>query len=166
MPKQITKTVYEYSELSERAKERARNWFIEGMDGQFEWECLKDDAEMVGLLLHGTDRDRMTGAFKNDARHTVDAILANHGEPCETYKTASRYKKELDALAWTQEKEDADEWNEEAYQEMAEDFLTEILEDYRIMYEKNLEYQQSEEAIAEAMEINGYTFDENGRRDG
>lgn len=164
MPRQITKTVYEYHELSERAKERARDWFMQGDDGQFDWDCLKDDAKTVFLELHGTHRYRMSGAFMNDARHTISAILSNHGQECETYKTACRYKKELDALAWTEEK--GDDWDEDAYNEKCEEFLNEILEDYRILSEKNDEYRASDEYITEMMQANGYTFDENGRRDG
>lgn len=166
MPKEKTIKTYQYAELSDTAKERARDWFLEG---DFDWHIqVYEDAEQVGLKITAFDIDRgnmIKGGFKNDARHTIEAVLGNHGETCETYKTASRYKKELDALAWTQEKEDSPEgWDEDAYNEKAEEFLSAILEDYLVLLRHEYEYRMSEEYVAEMMEANEYEFDENGRR--
>lgn len=49
-------------------------------------------------------------------------------------------------------------------EKLEEEFLDSILEDYRIMLEKEIEYQESEEQVAEMMEANEYEFDENGKR--
>ena len=45
-------------------------------------------------------------------------------------------------------------------------FLRELLEAYRIMRNADIDYLQSEEAIAESMESNEYTFTEDGTRFG
>lgn len=162
MPRDIITTVYKYNELDEKAKEKAREWFISCDYGEMDWEDLKEDAKNVFLILEGTHMNRMTGGFMNDAWHTINAILENHGPDCETFKTATKYKAELEALAWTEEADEAG-WDEDAYNEKAEEFLNEILEDYRIISEKNAEYRISAEYIEEMMEINEYEFTKEGK---
>lgn len=166
-----TKTinVYQYKELSESAKEKARQWYCEGFDGQFEWDCTKDDAKTIGLKLDGMERDYMRGSFLTSARECAESILKEHGESCKTYKTAESFLKERDKTVDDAERDENGELVSEydldqKLDEIEEEFLKSILEDYRIMYEKDIEYQQSEEAIAESMEANEYEFDENGKR--
>lgn len=58
------------------------------------WKPTFEDAETVGLKIKsfGLDRDRhATGEFIMPAHHVADAIINNHGESCETFKTAQRY---------------------------------------------------------------------------
>lgn len=159
-----TKTinVYQYSELSDKAKEKARDWYINASAGDsFTWENTKDDAKEVGLILKGTDnRGNMDGDFAVSAEDTIKRVLANHGNDCETYKTAKQYKIEL-AFA---DEEYERTGSESAKEEKQAEFLRSILEDYRIIQEKDEEYCQSEEYITETMELNEYEFDENGRR--
>ena len=144
---------YQYSELSDKAKEKAREWYLRGQDGSFEWESVQSDAEDVGLILEGENHGRMQGAFKSSAEDCALRVLKNHGETCETYKTAKEF---LDSLTKTVA--------EEVAEEMEQEFLRSLLEDYRIMYEKEMEYQASEPVIAETMAVNEYDFLENGTR--
>lgn len=166
--REITIKVYQYSELSDAAKERARQWYLECQDGSFEWDCTKDDAKTIGLILHGTNRDgSMSGAFKEDALSCADKIMKEHGETCETYKTAENFIRERDEIVTQAEKDENGEFVNEyeldkKLDECEAEFLRSICEDYRILYEKELEYQSSEEAISEAMEANGYEFDITG----
>ena len=101
---------------------------------------------------------------------TATAILFHHGESCETHETAAEFIRES---AKNNEKypeklddEDYDE-NETArdveQQELDEEFLKSILEDYRIMLEKQYEYLTSEDAIIETIEANEYEFTEDGK---
>ena len=47
----IKKTVFTYDELSEKAKEKARDWWREGgMDYEW-WDYIYDDAEHIGSLI-------------------------------------------------------------------------------------------------------------------
>lgn len=148
-----TKTinVYQYNELSDRAKERTRNWYLESLDFDIEWDTIKTDAETVGLALTEWEYQRnIDGDFIKDAEFCAQNIIKEHGEMCETYKTAKNY---LEAVK-----------TEETIEEIDADFLKSILEDYRIMADKQYEFVQSEEAISEMMEANEYEFDESGKR--
>lgn len=51
MSRTIEKTVYQYSELSEEAKEKARNWYKEGAT-DYDWhEFIFDDEKEAGKIL-------------------------------------------------------------------------------------------------------------------
>jgi hypothetical protein len=48
--------------------------------------------------------------------------------------------------------------------ELEQAFLESLLEDYRIMYNKEVDYQNSDEAIIEAIRANEYEFTQDGKR--
>jgi hypothetical protein len=155
--REITVKLYQYSELSDDAKKRAREWFLgTGADRDFAWDDIKDDAKQVGIELTGWDYGRYCEGELIDSFSTViDKILKIHGIACEPYKTAMEYKAKLDE--WTEERDDERE-------ELEAEFLKSILEDYRIWMDKNCDYRQTEEYISETMEANEYEFTENGKR--
>lgn len=152
--KTLQVNVYQYSELNEKAKEKARNWYLEWQDFSFEWDSIKDDAKNVGLKLTAWDYGRYCeGEFIGSAKECAEAIIKEHGKTCETYKTATAFLGDIKK-----------EQDEEKIEDREKNFLLSILEDYRILADKNYDYMQSEEAIAESMEANEYTFLENGKR--
>jgi hypothetical protein len=51
MPKVITKTVFDFDELDDLAKEHARDWFRQGYPDHEWWDCLYEDAEQCGKLI-------------------------------------------------------------------------------------------------------------------
>lgn len=59
MPETIEKTVFAYSELSEKAKERARAWWLEGYEGEADWIMgeVKEAAEMLGISIDERGKD-------------------------------------------------------------------------------------------------------------
>lgn len=147
MSRIIEKTVFNFNELSDSAKEAARNWYRDGMDYEFCWETTVEDAEQIGLEIKSLEDHRANkGAFTQSAHKVALAILANHGAMCATYGTARDY-------LITRHKHNADD----------ADFLHSLLEDYRIMLNNEIEYQQSSEAVDESIDCNGYEFDEKGR---
>lgn len=153
--------VYQFKELNERAKEKAINWYKELNHGDsFTWDNTREDAKEVGLELKGTNRGYMMGNFIDSAISCADKILLNHGESCETYKTAKKFKEAYKKASKTVIGFDESEEREE----LEEEFKKSILEDYRIMQEKDEEYENSEENIIENIEVNEYEFDENGKR--
>lgn len=159
-----TKTinVYKYSELNDKAKEKARAWFLEGNDIQFGWDCMKDDAKNVGIELTEYDyRRTMKGELTLDFTQVMANILKEHGEQCETWKTAKEYQEKYTAVK--QKPENDDEIDAEL-ETLEEEFLNAILEDYRVLMDQDVDYRETEEYIAEMMEANEYEFDENGRR--
>lgn len=156
-----TRNIYTFNELSEKAKEKASQWLIEGQDFGFEWDCLKDDAKNIDLELIAYDYGRYCkGDFITSAQECAEKILQEHGEKCETYKTAKQFLKEYNKAVKQYEKTGS----EEVKEELEADFLKSILEDYRILTDNDYDYMSSEEAIKETMEANEYEFDENGNR--
>ena len=84
----------------------------------------------------------------------IALILENHGENCETYKTAMEYKGRVSTT-------DEDGYEEET--DEGAEFLKSLLEDYRIMLQKEYEYKSSREAIEETIRCNEYEFTEDGK---
>ena len=163
--REITIKVYQYSELDEKAKDKARNWWFEVSSGDtFSWDCMKEDAKTVGLKLEGVDNRRnMTGSFITSAPECAESIIREHGESCETFKTAKAYLDSVKPLIDLCSDEMTYEQEQEREEKDAE-FLRSLLEDYRILLEKQEEYEQSEEYIAEIMEANEYEFTKEGKR--
>ena len=166
--------IYKFNELSDEAKETAiENWREDGI-GYGWWDCTYEDAEQAGLKLTEFDIDRggyCKGDFVKYAENTANKILAEHGEECETYQTATdfinesaklleKYLPELDEGGYDENESERDE----AQQELDAEFLRSILEDYRIMLQNEYEYLNSDEAISETIECNEYEFTEDGGR--
>jgi len=172
MSKQITTTVYQFDELSDKAKEKARDWWRNG-DIDFDWaDNMIEDAKMIGLEITGFDVGRgqsCDGKFIDGARECAEAILKNHGDQCETFKTAEAFLKERDEAVNAAPKDENGDFENEyeldgTLDDIESDFLKSILEDYRILLAKEFEYHQSNEYIDEMLRI--YTFTKDGKRFG
>jgi hypothetical protein len=164
----ITRNLYKFDELSDDAKDKAieKLWDI-NVDYDW-WQWTYDDAEEIGLKLTGFDLDRGSyckGEFIDAAEYTAKRIIKNHGDTCETYKDAQNYLKELEIAIAKNLEENADCDYPEDYldtEEIDDEFLRNLLEDYRIMLQKEWDYLTSREAIIETIESNDYEFDEDG----
>lgn len=159
-----TKTIntYQFNELSEKAKQKAMEWYLAGEDYSFSWECIVDDAKNIGLTIKQLDGHKFNkGFFVLSASDTANKILVNHGEDCETYKTAREYLDKV-LFACRESSKGTEEQHEELCEELEKEFLQSLLEDYRIMLNRDIEYQQSEACIAENIEANEYEFLESG----
>ena len=151
----IEKTIFTFDELSESAKERAREWYRRGLKYPW-WDEVKsslesfcdefgisvlnysivgrgsfirtnaDNSHFRGLKLSKFDREAMPSGF------CFDCALR--------YTFADEWKKSGDALA--------------SFKLALESFLNEV--------ENDVEYQFSDEAVDESILANGYEFDENG----
>ena len=172
MPKTIETKVFTYEELSDEAKQKASEWYLDGnyLIGEDAWEQIKGDASQVGLKIISLDKHRENkGAFKTSAPEVAETIVAQHGDTCQTHKTAKLYLKELADLGErpsdTEEEADDSYW-EDNREEMDKEFLGSLLCDYYHMLEREIEYQESEEVISEAITANEYTFTEDGKRFG
>lgn len=152
----IEKTIYTFDELSDSAKENAREWYRRGLEypwwdevqsslrsfcdefgisvldysmGDSRRAFIKTDASpsnFRGLKLSEFDREAMPSGFCFDA-----GIRHNFAE--EWTKTSDPFY---------------------AFGIALESFLREV--------ENDVEYQFSDEAVDESIEANGYEFDENG----
>ena len=158
MPKQKITTVYQFDELDDKAKERAREWYRAGALDYEWWESTYEDAAQVGLKITAFDLGRaqsIDGELTMSAMESVSNILTTHGEDCDTYKLASRYYPRLLA----QDIED-----EEAAQQLEEEYVRELKEEYWHMLNREMEYLLSDECVDETIMANEYEFLENGKR--
>jgi len=163
--------VYQWAELPEDVKQKAiqKLWDFNVSDRDW-WDSTYDDAENIGLKITGFDLDRASyveGNFILSASEVAANIFRDHGEICETYKTAekfmaewqpifNKYLDENDPLYESRECEDS-------LQDIEADFLQSLLEYYRIMLQHEYDYLTSEEAIIESIKANGYEFTIDGK---
>lgn len=164
--------VYPFDELSDDVKEKAVQGLCDINIWYGWWEGIFDDALSARLKLTEFELGRgafCRGEFVEYAKDTANAIIKNHGESCETFKTTEEYAAECAAL-WQKYPEELDgdgyddnEWDRNKEQgEIDREFLKSILEDYRIMLQKEYEYLAGEEAIIETIKANEYEFTEDG----
>lgn len=155
----VTTKAYLFNELSEKAKQNAieKLYFI---NVEYDWwEFTYEDAENIGLKITSFNLDRnrhATGKFIQNAQYTAEKILMEHGENCQTYKTAFLFIQERGKL-------DIDEQDEEL-QDLEAEFLNDIIQDYSIILQNHYEYLESDSAIIETIEADEYEFTEDGTR--
>jgi len=158
--------LYKFNELSEDAKDKAIE-NLSDINTDFDWyQSVYDDAKENSLLeITEFDidyRHSIKGNFINSAEDSANAIIRNHGEMCDTFKTATKYLQDLSTLQGIHSIADMD--NEELdTSEIDEEFLHSLLEDYLVILRKEYEYQNSREAIIENIEANDYEFTEDGK---
>lgn len=159
--KEIITKVFKYSELSDKAKERARIWYMDrGLD-YYWWESIYEDAARIGLKITSFDLDRnrhCTGTFTKTEQQVAQLVIENHGKDCETYKTCKTFLENVNEMPETTEKNQL-QWNEICYE-----FLESILEDYSILLQKEYEYLYSDKCVEENITANEYTFTADGKR--
>lgn len=157
--REIIIKAYQFNELSDKAKEKARQWFREGNDGADGWECIKEDAANVGLKIVSLPlyvQGMPEGELIWDALEVAEEIIREHGPACDTHQTALCY---LPAL-----KKENDENLSDEREKAEHEFLNDLLEDYRVMLQKVDEYQNSDKYVDETIEANEYEFTEEGKR--
>jgi hypothetical protein len=167
--KTITLNTYKFSELSEEAKEKAINKLYD-LNVDYEWwESVCEDAKNIGLKITSFDLERnrnAEGEFILSANEVAQNIFNEHGESCETYKTAQSFMNDwqpvfnnyMDEMHEDYERQES----EDKLMDIENEFLKSILEDYSIILQKEYEYLTSEAAIIESIEANDYDFYESG----
>lgn len=167
-------TVFPFEELPEESQQKALEnyWDINGDYGW--WDSTYEDAETVHLKItsFGLDRNRhATGDFIQSALETAEAIIREHGEQFGTYKTAEAYlsehaelvKKYSDGINIEEVHEDNEYDFDNDCDDIDNEFLRSVLEDYSIILQKDYEYLTSEEAIKETLICNEYEFTLEGK---
>lgn len=167
--KTITINLYSFSELSSEAQNKALNKYVT-INADFEWwDSTYMDAEQVGLKITGFDLDRnkhATGKLTLNALEVAQNIINNHGEDCNTYKTAQKFLEEHAPIFADYMDENSEGYesreNEGKLSDLESGFLEDLLSDYADMLQKECYQLMSREAIIETFEANEYTFEENG----
>lgn len=165
--KRTEQTVYRFNELSEKAQDKAIEKLYDLNVGYEWWNNTYEDAERVGLKIKGFDLERgnsIEGILSSSLTESVTAILTDHGEICETYQLAKRYKEVIDVLDVKRRLGliDEDSYNDQI-DELQELYLRELLQCYLSILRQEYDYQTSREAIIESIEANEYEFDEEGQ---
>lgn len=162
----IETKVYEFDELpadiQQKVLEDECYCNVEHFDW---WESTYEDAKRIGLTITGFDLDRGSyckGELELDsAAECAETILKEHGKTCETYKTAQTFLKALEELTST--KENIEDVPEEDIENLENEFIHDLLEDYRIILQHEYEYLTSKEAIIETIKANEGTFTAEGK---
>ena len=156
--------LYKFEELSKEAQQTAIEHLSDINVNYDWWESTYEDAANIGLKItsFNLDRDRHAkGEFTLSANEVAANIFRDHGETCETYKTAELFMEEwqpvFDEYMQTEEGEDK-------LLDIEDEFLKSLLEDYSIMLQSECEYLQSDEAIKETFIVNDYDFTKDGKR--
>lgn len=169
----IEKTVYTFDELSESAKETARDWYRDSME-QDDWTG-RDAIESRNAFLREFNADFRRG---NQCSIRVDGGYANEDDISElSYVRLWKYlnANHADCLAkigdcqfagvcWDETLLDGiAEFMRKPYRVDFESLLYSCCEDLRIAVDNEVEYQNSDEVIDESIRCNEYEFTENGR---
>ncbi len=166
--KTISTTVYTFDELSDEAKEKARNWYREGSYDYEWWESVYEDAASIGLKITGFDIGRGSyceGTLTLSSRRVAENIIKDHGGDCETHKTAVAFMDKLKTIA-LKYPDEGDEVAAEEIEAAEQDFSISLREDYRSMLQREWDYINSGEAVDDNIIVNEYTFTESGKRFG
>lgn len=159
----IETKVFKFDELSDEAKEKAiENLWDINLDYEW-WESIYEDAENIGLKIKSFDLDRSSycrGEFMISAPECAEKIVQEHGKDCETYKTAKSFLNDLNEL--TSKSENIEDVPEDLIEDLEDEFLKSLCEDYRIMLQKESEYLTTEDVIKENIQANEYEFYSNG----
>lgn len=165
----IETKVYKFEELNEEAQEKAIEKLYDINVDYDWWDGVYMDAERIGLKLTGFNIDRgyCHGEWIEDPVTVANKIIEEHGPDCETYKDADNFLTEYNNIVENAEKDDdeifLDEYGvEDELEELEDEFLNTLLEDYRIMLSKEYDYLTGAEAIKETISANDYDFLENG----
>ncbi len=164
--------VYPFDELSEDAQERAVENLAEiNVDYEW-WDSTFEDAAQAKLKLTEFDLDRGSycrGEFIEYAKDTADAIIENHGACCPTHETATEFiadSAKLDVKYPVELDENGDDDNgidrDHEQDDLDCEFLKAILEDYRIILQKEYEYLTGSDSIVETIKSNEYEFTADG----
>ena len=133
------------------------------------WEFIYEDAKNVGLKIGSFDlggASYVKGDFLLSANEVAQNIINEHGDICETHKTAQNFLDE-----WTPVFADYLDENSENYesydaerklQDLEDEFLKSLCEDYRVILQKEYEFLTSEESVVETFKANEYVFDKWG----
>ncbi len=160
--KVIKTNVYQFNELDDKAKEKARNWYRESaMDHEW-WDFTYEDAALIGLKITSFDLDRNRHAKGKLIEHpeaVAKKILKEHGDKTDTYKLADAF---LVAYRHAVKMNDDDSKQEE----LAEEFERDLIEEYSMMLQRESDYLVSSEAVDESIIANEYTFTKDGKRFG
>ena len=174
----VTVKIFQFDELDDKAKERAREWYRQGALDYEWWDFVYEDASNIDLKIEGFDLDhggniegKILGA---DYVGAASKILKDHGPETDTYILAEQFLKDIKPV---QDEIDSIESDDNATRDMLDRlsilsdkadtmrkaFEYVLLQEYLSMLNKKYEYLMSEEQVDESIRSNGYEFTQDGK---
>ena len=166
-------TLYSFDELSDEAKKNVLRENIEINVKDCEWvRDVKEEAQSLGFKIDSFDIASFCKI--SPFQHAVDIaieIIDNHGESCETYKTAKGFLDKWDKLV----SKYSDQKNKKVVAEdkieafdfeainLEVEFFKKLADDYKDILNNQYHYLISDEAIIETIQSNEYEFTEKGK---
>ena len=178
MPKIIKTEVFTFEELTnEKSRQKALDWGYDTSTDYEWWDFIYEEAKNLGCEISGFDTGRNNSIdfqFIESAESIAQKIVDEHGEDCETYKTAKSFSTDRDKLVekysdgtvLNKVAEDKKGDFDDECDELEEEFCKSLGKDYLKMLQAAWEYLTSEEAIIQTFEANEYTFTKEGKRFG
>jgi predicted nuclease with TOPRIM domain len=162
----ITTTVYSFNELSEQAQQNAiENLYDINVNYDW-WKFTYEDAETVGLKINEFNLDRANFCnikLTDSAVSICHKIIENHGETCDTYKTAKEYSQKYNELfAKYEDTTENIQQLSDGLSDLDEEFKNQIEQNYLSMLKNEYEYLTNGEEIKETIIANEYEFTEDG----
>ena len=182
----MQKTVYQFDELTDAAKEKAREWFRNASADDNWWsESVIDDAKRIGALV-GFEVDEVywqgdgacwtgsvtysTGCATAVARECPqDAEIQRIARAWADLQRRNFYQIRGGVSAnYRYMRTSVDAYRADYASVVDEDYINQIVSDfadwiYRSL-EKEYDYQMSDECVDESIRANEYEFDEDGNR--
>lgn len=159
MPTQKTITAYTFDELSEQAKNKAREWMRQ--DDSRRTDCdskIIEDAKHVGLHVTciGPGEAQVDLVPIKSASHVAARILREHGASTGTYAAAQQYQLHADLLH-----ESAKHWEGPLPSEI---FISTLEAEYGKMLRDERQFQFYGPGLDNDIRANEYLFSEEGTR--
>lgn len=166
--KTTQKTVYSFSELTEKAQDKAIDNLYELNIEMEWWNYTYEDAERAGFKITEFDIDRgnmIRGELAMSVLDSIKAVMEDHGKESDTYKTAESFLARAELLEAQEDDDNCGTYDANDYtmDDLTEEYTRAMLEEYLSILRKEYEYQASREQIIETIEANNYEFDENGK---
>lgn len=154
-----TINLYQFSELSKEAKEKALKHFADINFTDNWWDSYDVEINDLWLELTWFDHHYCNISMWDTLLNVCNKIIAEHGETTDTFKTADRFKKRLEKymLTWPTDIEIEDKLNE-----MTDEFIEAIEKDFWKIFREQMYYMATDKAIIDTIEANEYEFTEDG----
>ena len=163
-----TINVYEYDELDDEVKAKVldenRGINVDYFDW---WHYVYEDAEQVGITIKAFDLYRSCDIELSYTREDAEAIVAQHGETCETYILADRLLKQckeitdkIDLLEDDDDYEDKLADLDSSIDILEKEFKYDLEQEYIAILRHEYEWHTSDEAVADM--IREWTFTKEG----
>jgi len=149
-----TTSIYQFSELSDSAKDKAIAELSDiNVDGEYWFDHISEELLEYGAYLLEFDISRGTiGIDFGDLRDFASKVMESHGNQTDTYILSMNFLNDLLVAC-----------SEDTIEEASREYANAISQEYLKILRDTCEYATSDEAIIETIIANEYEFLESGK---